>query len=248
VRFVCFKVGYWVRDALWCLFGGVLSALCECRFMVCLFLYLSGSGVFLFLVQVSLYLCFCAVRMEREMLNKKLVKIEIISLVSFVMILSLTQGILLTVKADSDNEGSLSSGYAVTSNYHGVNAPIGANVIVTAKTTDSKAAYVQFIWKDPAGHIIWQENVTLSRNGETYKGKAVYSAQSTHQPTIIGDWGVQAKFFTSNHNQCGYIVDTRLATRATSFNVVPELPIIGTAGAAVAMVFGLMLFKRKQSA
>jgi hypothetical protein len=163
-----------------------------------------------------------------------------------VIVLLCAASFMVPIKADSNNEGSLNSGYAVTSNYHGKDVPIGADVTVTAKTTDSKTDFVLFIWKDPAGHIIWQEETKVTWDGTYFGGKKVYSAQSVHKPETIGDWGVQAKFYDETRNKRGDIVDTRLATRATSFNVIPELPLIGTAGASAAMIFGLALFKIKR--
>ena len=44
---------------------------------------------------------------------------------------------------------SLGSGYAVDSNFHGINVPPGSNVVVTAYTTDMDVYQVTFIWKYP---------------------------------------------------------------------------------------------------
>ena len=160
------------------------------------------------------------------------------------VILLISSNLVMLANA-SNNEGSLNSGYAVTSNYHGLNVPMGANVVVTAMSTNHHVDYVLFIWKDPAGHIVWTEPINVFHNGTTYNDKLVYYAISTHKPEIVGDWGVQAKFY-DEYNFCHFDFDIRLATRATSSNVVPELPLIGTAGASVAMVLGLALFKAKR--
>jgi hypothetical protein len=161
------------------------------------------------------------------------------------IILLISSNLVMLANATSDGEGSLSSGYAVTNNYHGQNVPFGADVIVTAMSTNSQVDEVRFIWKDPAGQVVWDETINVFHNGTTYNGKLVYYAISTHKPGAIGDWGVQAKFY-DEINYCWMDFDIRLATRATSFNVVPELPLIGTAGASVAMVLGLALFKAKR--
>ena len=173
----------------------------------------------------------------------KLNKTKAAILIGIVLLIS--SNLVMLANATSYNEGSLTSGYAVTSNYHGLNVPIGAEVVVTASTTNNRVDFVLFIWKDPAGHTVWQEAVKVTWDGTFFNSEKVYSAQSTHKPEIVGDWGVQAKFF-DEFNFCHFDFDIRLATRATSFNVVPELPLIGTAGASVAMVLGLALFKAKR--
>lgn len=160
---------------------------------------------------------------------------------------------------------SMGSGYAVTSNWHGINVPIGETVVVTAGTTDSSVASVEFKWNLPNGTTLYDETVTPLTEltgpatppnvpGEVVtwananSGTVYYYAQSTHTPSILGDWGVQALFYNAT--------GAKVATKATSFsvvgpqNVVPEVPIVGTAGAALAMFLGLGVFliKRKKTA
>ena len=142
-------------------------------------------------------------------------------------------------------EGSLASGYAVTNNYHGIDVPSGTSVTVTAMTTDKSVDVVTFIWKNPAGQIVFTETKQVWTNGTTYNDKLVRYAQSTFEPNAIGDWGVQAKFLDV-HRFCIWTWTERVARRATSFNVIPEVPIIGTAGASVAMVLGFTYKTRKK--
>lgn len=141
--------------------------------------------------------------------------------------------------------GSLSSGYAVTSNYHGKDVPSGADVVVTAMTTDAKVDHVIFVWTNPAGQIVWADIDSVESNGPEYDGKLVYYANSTHKPEALGDWGVKAIFVDLNGIfRCH--LKLFVARRATSFNVIPEIPIIGTAGASIAMIAGLTYkMKRK---
>jgi len=125
--------------------------------------------------------------------------------------------------------------YNVTSNYHGIDAPLGANVVVTATTTDPTITQVTFLWKNAASQIKFTDVVPISGG----------SAQSTHQPDSTGDWGVQT-FFQGPGGTTKEGVELTVAIRATSFNVVPEIPILGTAGASVGMLFGLTyVLKRK---
>jgi hypothetical protein len=144
-----------------------------------------------------------------------------------------------------NTEGSLPSGYYVTSNYHGINVPPGASVIVTAMSTDWRVDKVTFIWKNPADQTVLTETKAVYTNGSEYNGKLIRYANSTFTPNAIGDWGVQAKFLDVRHF-CICTWTTRLATRATSFNVIPEIPIIGTVGASIAMLAGFTYkMKRK---
>jgi hypothetical protein len=146
--------------------------------------------------------------------------------------------------ADNPN-GSLESGYGVTSNYHGIDVPSGAPVTVTAMTTDPSVDVVKFIWKNAAGQIVHTEIKKVFSNGTTFDGKLVYYATSTFTPDSMGDWGVQAKFLDV-HRICRCIWVEKVARRATSFNVIPEIPIIGTAGASIAMIAGFTYkMKRK---
>ncbi|MGD6808969.1 MAG: hypothetical protein ACQCN3_04650 [Candidatus Bathyarchaeia archaeon] len=168
-------------------------------------------------------------------------KVGIIILLGAILLLS--SNMLLMANAASD-EGSLNSGYAVTNNYHGKVVQLGTPVTVTAMSTDSHVDYVVFIWKDASGNVKYQETVSVFTNGTTYNGKLVKYAVSTQAPDSLGDWGVQAKFY--DQSNCCCTCDTRLATRATSFNVIPEVPILGTAGIAFAMVLGLTVFKTKK--
>lgn len=143
-------------------------------------------------------------------------------------------------------DGSLESGYAVTSNYHGIDVPSGAEVVVTAMTTDAKVDHVIFVWKNPADQVVWVDFEKVYTNGTTYEkdGKLIYYANSAHNPEALGDWGVKAIFVDLNGI---YRCEMKLivARRATSFNVIPEIPVIGTAGASIAMIAGFT-FKMKR--
>ena len=125
--------------------------------------------------------------------------------------------------------------YNVTSNYHGVDTPLNANVVVTATTSDPTITQVTFLWKDGGGNLRYTDVVTISAG----------SAQSTHQPNSIGDWGVQA-FFQGPDGKTKEGIALTIQIRATSFNVIPELPVLGTAGASIAMVLGLAYKMKKK--
>jgi hypothetical protein len=141
-------------------------------------------------------------------------------------------------------EGSLSSGYYITTNWHGIDVPLGAEVTATAKTTDHDVDKVTFVWLDPEEHTNWTDTVPVQPDG-TYHGKTVYSASSTHTPEEVGDWTVKA-LFVDNHSHHLYSCSCKVPKRATSFFVIPEIPIIGTAGVSIAVLAGLAVkMKRK---
>ena len=133
--------------------------------------------------------------------------------------------------------------YSITSNWHGTKVPIGSTVTVTAVTTDSTIHSVIFIWKNATSNVIYTDVVApLTRNG------SLYVAASTHVVANVGGWSVKA-IFQSLPRSC------RIVIKATSFavirptNQVPEIPVLGTAGAVAVMLLGLglYLFKTRKS-
>ncbi len=195
-----------------------------------------------------MYLYACGLLLEEEGLKqqrrRRMNKVKTALLLAVTLLIS-SSLVMLANATPTHNEGSLNSGFAVTNNYHGKDVPSGTIVTVTAMSTDRDVDYVIFIWKNAAGDIKYQDKVNVFTNGTKHNGKLVSYAVSTHAPDSLGDWGVQAKFYDKNNcHRCSH--DTRLATRATSFNVVPEVPLLGTAGIAVAMVLGLTVFKAKK--
>ena len=156
-------------------------------------------------------------------------------LLSTLVLLFISSYVMLVYAKNT--EGSLQSGYAVTSNYHGIPVPPGAEVTVTAMTTDSRVDKVTFVWKNPAEQALRTVTKSVYTNGTTYKGKLVRYANDTYTPEAIGDWGVQA-IFKDVHHFIIWCCTKIVARRATSFNVIPEIPVVGTVGASAAMVAG----------
>ncbi len=160
---------------------------------------------------------------------------------------------------------ALGSGYAVTTNWHGDNVPIGQNVTVWAGTTDPEVEEVLFRWNKPGDAGVWLEITVdivdigpyttpeipagvpeeISDWAEDHQGITIYYATDTQSPEILGDWGVQALFIgeggvtKANHNDV-------IMIRSSSFNTIPDFPLIGTAGALISMLLGLSLFLRKK--
>jgi len=160
---------------------------------------------------------------------------------------------------------ALASGYAVTTNWHGKDVPIGQSVTAWAGTTDSAVKTVEFKWLDPSGNVVIippprvsvfgpyttpnhpsnvpQEIVDWSNK---YPGVTVWYANNTQTLNILGDWGVQAIFHDSGKIMKGKNSDI-VRIRATSFNVVPEVPF-GTIVILLSMfgALGIFAVKRKQ--
>ena len=153
---------------------------------------------------------------------------------------------------------SIGSGYAIWTDAHGVNIPVGVEVTATAGTTEyppgrlsnkPDVTAVRFRWMPPSSSgepdiydpPIVEDPKPLSYDGTTdYEGWPVYTAESKLTPNIMGDWGVQAWFYNTEGNLAGQ--SGVEAIRAVSFNTVPEIPIVGTLGAAAAMLLSLGLY------
>jgi hypothetical protein len=141
---------------------------------------------------------------------------------------------------------SLTTGYAVDSDYHGINVPPNTPVHVTAYTTDADVYQVTFLWKDPDSNTVWTDVVGPGTLDGTYDGKDVYTFASTHSPNIMGDWGVQA-LFQSPEGKTKENIDLVIKIKATSFFVIPDVPVLGTVGSLAAMLLGLGIYiKRKR--
>jgi len=156
--------------------------------------------------------------------------------------------LLANAQPPEDQEGSLNSGYRVTSDWHGINTPLGTEVHVKAYTTDAGVTQVTFIWRNAVEKEVFGPDVvtTRSTDGE-YKGKTVYVFEApVHAPDTIGDWGVQAIFQGPTGQTVGNF-EEKVAIKATSFNVIPEIPLLGTVGASIAMIAGLAFKLKRKS-
>ena len=157
---------------------------------------------------------------------------------------------------------AISSGYAVTTNWHGVDVPLGQPVTAWAGTTNDSVHSVEFEWKDPDETSVWNETVSVFGPFTTpdvptnvppdivdwansNHNVTIWYANCTRNPsvwtgTIIGDWGVKAKFMDTagipGHEEY-------TAFRATSFVVIPEVPF-GIIAVLLSM-FGAFFVKKK---
>lgn len=146
---------------------------------------------------------------------------------------------------------TLGTGYAIKTNYHGIDVPPYTPVTATAGTLDSGVVNVTFRWHMPNDTVRWEISVPVWKNGtkgqwnngtETF----IWYANDTQTPDVIGDWGVQA-FFTGPDGKDRANLTDVIKIKAESFNTVPEMPF-GTIAAVVAMLiaFGLFIVKKKR--
>jgi hypothetical protein len=157
------------------------------------------------------------------------------------------------------------SGYAVTTNWHGLDVPIGQSVVATAGTTDLGVTKVEFKWHyyDPSDNVIFDEFVDISASNHrttpdvppspippeitdwaTDPSNAAIEylfAQNTQTPNAIGEWGIQAIFYNATHVRS----NNTIRIRATSFNSVPEVPL-GTIAILVSMFGALGIYAIKK--
>lgn len=146
---------------------------------------------------------------------------------------------------------TLGTGYAVTSDYHGIDVWIGDPVNVTAGTLDANVYQVTFKWNAPNGtEGVWIDVftplVTNSSTGTWNNGTTatIRYAWSVHRPDSLGDWGVKV-LFQGPDGRTKENADEVVKIKATSFNVVPEVPF-GTVAILTAMLGAITLFAVKK--
>jgi len=168
-----------------------------------------------------------------------------------VVVVSLVLGLLILPNAVSAPWSTLGTGYAIATNYHGIDVPLGTPVTATAGTLDPGVVNVTFRWHMPNDTARWEVTKLVSQNGT--KGKwnngteaLIWYASDTQILDVLGDWGVQAFFRGPDGNDRANLTDV-IKIKAESFNVVPQVPF-GTIAAAVAMfvAFGLFIVKKKR--
>jgi len=159
-------------------------------------------------------------------------------------------GLLLMINAVQAPLSTLGTGYAVTSDFHGIDVIIGNPVNVTALTLDSTINRITFKWNAPNGtEGVWIDTFTpllIDGTGTWNNGTTatIRYAYSIHNPDSIGDWGVKVLFQGTN-GKTKENMDEVVQIRATSFNAVPEVPL-GTIAILMAMLGALGVFAIKK--
>lgn len=160
------------------------------------------------------------------------------------MIAAISLGLLSMASLAYAPWASLGTGYAITSNYHGIDVFPSTPVTVTAGTLDSNVVRVIFRWHMPNETVAREVPVPVFTNGTTGQWNdgttaLIRYAMDTFTPDVIGDWGVQAFFQGPTGRDRAGLEDT-IKIRATSFNAIPEVPF-GTLTILFAM-FGALGF------
>lgn len=124
---------------------------------------------------------------------------------------------------------TLGTGYAITSNVHGVDVLPGSQVRVTAGTLDPNVVQVVFRWHMPNETVAREVTVPVFTNGTMGQwndgtSALVRFAIDNYTPGVVGDWGVQA-FFQGSTGTAKAGLEDVVKIRATSFNVIPEVPL-----------------------
>jgi len=158
-----------------------------------------------------------------------------LNLRKIVVISTLVIALVMTVVATAN----------ATSYYYKLQCPttsVGAftDVTITAKSNDWRVDKVIFYWYSPSG-LEFTETVTAAHVGSEWV------ASSTHKVDVLGDWTVKAKFKGGDDTWWCWCDDV-CVVKCCRFNVIPEVPLIGTAGISIAMVGGLAYkMKRKKA-
>jgi len=153
---------------------------------------------------------------------------------------------------------TLGTGYAITSNYHGIDVPPGTPITVTAATLDPNVVQITFRWhRPPDGNGPVAREVAVPVVTSPYpppnvpqevidyvNSTTIWYAQDTWAPDELGDWGVQA-FFQDSTGKDRAGLKNVISIKATSFNTIPEIPL-GTIAATAAMIFALGFFMVKK--
>lgn len=146
---------------------------------------------------------------------------------------------------------TIGTGFAITSNVHGIDIPPATAVTVTAGTLDSRVTHVTFRWHMPNDTVARQVIVPVFTNGTTDQWNngtvaLVRFAIDTYSASVLGDWGVQA-FFQDSVGTARAGLEDVIKIRATSFNVIPEVPF-GTLMILIGMfgALGVLSVRRKK--
>ncbi len=135
--------------------------------------------------------------------------------------------------------------YTITRTSPTGSVQVGSTVTVTAQTTNSKVNTVVFTWYAPGdypnGPVTYTSTDSTPNDGFT----------STFVVNTLGQWNVNAtfeniqtlnggsiqKYIYSNPSELSLTVNA-------NFFVLPEYPLIGTAGVGIAMLLALIVFRK----
>lgn len=144
---------------------------------------------------------------------------------------------------------TLGTGYAITSDFHGIDVPPSTPVTVTAGSLDTHVTQITFRWHRPDESVAREVTVAIFTNGTFGNWNNGTSAEiryaiDSFAPDVLGDWGVQA-FFQDSTGMDRADLENVIKIRATSFNAIPEVPL-GTVVILLSMFGALSIFALKK--
>ena len=174
---------------------------------------------------------------------------------------------LLLCSAVHASWSTLETGYAVTSDWKGMQTEDGTPATITAGTLDPTVTSVTFGWlsiSDGSGDYLFEETVPVYTNGTIGQWKDGTPAEIRYADSTYvvseGFWTVQVFFNSEGENNPvinsegeSNVVDQKffwigaMNPDSTTIFSTPELPL-GTIGASVAMAaaVGLFMIKKKR--
>lgn len=169
---------------------------------------------------------------------------------AIVLVMAMVAGVNI-VRAYDWSGTSINSGYAVTTDWHGMEVPIGATVNVWAGTTNSNITCVMFRWLRPNGTEAWSPHNVTSYTEVHWNSQTVREFLHAGEPDEVGDWTVQVIFYGGEgHGQgpLSEVATEKVTIKATSFFAIPEDPV-GTISILLAMfgALGVVVVKRKSA-
>ena len=161
--------------------------------------------------------------MRRRMKAKAIVAFGIL------VLFALGNGLVYAAELKGSTGGSLNalnSGYAITRwPWDGGEVLPGDDATVRACTTKTEAVEVVFRWHRPDGSSFDVGPVPLTLSSDTWDGQPIYDASDTQTLYMVGDWGVQALFLDEEGKLQGPNPYPIIKIKATSWHVIPELPL-----------------------
>lgn len=121
---------------------------------------------------------------------------------------------------------------------------VGQSIMAIAETSNKRVTHVTFVWVKPFDGIKKIETVPVYSEGNLKK------ANSTFVPDKPSSWWVFALFeqrCTGPHKCCWLFAMKWMCCKCFKVEqVIPDFPVIGTAGAMTTMLAGLGLFLNKK--
>jgi hypothetical protein len=133
--------------------------------------------------------------------------------------------------------------YTLTANYaNGSNVPAGATMVLTASTDNPNVCSIQFYWLNPSNEPVAPFPDTIKKPDDA----STFTATSMKSVDEQGQWNAYAIFLDRFGNEC-FRIALPVQCKEMALHVVPEVPLLGTAGVSIAMILGLVYTKKRKA-